>query len=209
MQHHGTIHLSAETEEHVAEDACGGNSGARQMVRLWCPSHYLFFLKPDDQSFVGYLQEIRRRAAALNTRLGDSLLVNFVLGQVKDEALRMRLFDYVDDLDTLVEVADESIWRTAQIDKLMREVDFASEGRSEAVKTETDQSGFTPEQKETSAAAAMRFRGQSRGRGKGRGGQGPRQGRRGKFCFVCGDPDHLARDCPDRKTAPVESEDKE
>ena len=191
---------------------------AQEVLRLgrkWRPSQNIYFPKPEEQSFTAYLQEIRRRAKASGTLLGDDAVVNFILGQVKDEVLRQRLYDYVDDLDALVEVADDSVIRTAQIRKATRELAPASVTRIEAVKAVADQNGPAPEQEEISAAAAMGFRGQNRGRGGGRGrGRGgrwvesERQTYPRRYCYVCGKTDHLARNCPDRKTGPVEDETK-
>ena len=130
---------------------------AQEVLRLgrkWRPSQNIYFPKPEEQSFTAYLQEIRRRAKASGTLLGDDAVVNFILGQVKDEVLRQRLYDYVDDLDALVEVSDDSVIRTAQIRKATRELAPASVTRIEAVKAEADQNGPAPEQEEISAAAA-------------------------------------------------------
>ena len=176
---------------------------ALRLGRLWRPSQNILFPKPEGQSYVTYLEELRRRAEASGTTLGDKVLVDHILSQMKDDVMKQRLLDYEDDLDALVEEADNTVCRMTQLAKYSRER-APAETRIEAVKTEASQGTPSAEADETSTAAAMRFPGYGRGRGRGRGGQGPRQGRRGKFCFVCGDPDHLARDCPHRKTAPME-----
>ena len=186
---------------------------ALRLGRLWRPSQNIFFPKPEGQSFVTYLQDIRRRAQASGTQLGDRVLVNQILSQIKDEVLRQRLLDYENDLDSLVEEADNTVSRMAQLAKFCKDT-APTETRIEAVKTQMSQPTPNVEGQETSTAAAMRFRDQGSGRGRGRfrgrgGGrwvQGPRQAYQGRFCYVCGKPDHIARECPDRKTAPTTSE---
>ena len=106
---------------------------ALRLGRLWRPSRSILFPKPEGQSYVTYLEELRRRAEASGTTLGDKVLVDHILSQMKDDVMKQRLLDYEDDLDALVEEADNTVCRMTQLAKYSRER-APAETRIEAVK---------------------------------------------------------------------------
>ena len=132
---------------------------ALRLGRLWRPSQNIFFPKPEGQSYVTYLQEIWQRAQASGTQLGDRMLVNQILSQVKDEVLRQRLLGNENDLDSMVKEADNTVYHMAQLAKFCKDT-APAETRVEAVKTQASQPTPDAEEQETSTAAAMRFRDQ-------------------------------------------------